>query len=299
MQQTIGLYAFRAFGKDLPLDGRPYVTRPTMAGLRELFEKHMNGGGGDDGGVCSQKKGHLGELNVGQMMREALDEGWSVSKVGTRSMDLHCKRDSFVAGIEVKTCRSRVPVAAGRNKVHRDAAVNGFHCNAVVSTAPIAGVDLGGDQRRVVGDTLFLVRSPPLRVEDLSVVATFFEERYSRHCSESSSADAEAAQLRAAREAGVHMALTSNLDYINVASRAHSEQLRLYLALVAKHRRDGDDTALDGIADRLTEPLHYPVKLNAGTFGAIASQYTDLASVCAASANPALKKAATGKRRRL
>ena len=60
-QSTIALYAYRAFGKDLPLDGRPYVTRPTMAGLRELFEKHMGGGGGG----CSQKRAMRGSASCG------------------------------------------------------------------------------------------------------------------------------------------------------------------------------------------------------------------------------------------
>ena len=64
---------------------------------------------------------------------------------------------------------------------------------------------------------------------------------------------------------------------------------------MAKHNDDG---TLDGIADRLTEPLLYPVKLNAGTFAAIASQYTDLATVvCASSTNAALKKVATKQKR--
>ena len=72
------------------------------------------------------------------------------------------------------------------------------------------------------------------------------------------------------------------------------------ILLVAKH--NGDDGALDGIAGRLTEPLLYPVKLNAGTFAAIASQYTDLATVVCASVPVATLIAAveaTGKRCRV
>ena len=298
MQKTISFHAFREFGK-LPLDGKLVSTKPTFAGLQELFATHkdellkeeMNNG------ICSQKKGAAAENTMVQFLKTAFSDEWKVKKNGPRGMDIHISRDEFVGAIEIKNCKSVVPYSKGRNKIQRDIVLNDFDCNAVLSTVPLAGITLRADNCAIVGDTLFLVRSPPWSLEQMSPLFVFIEERHTRFCLERSGS-IQTTQL--ARQSAKDLVLQCNLDMVNVAANTVAEQIKLYLALVSKQQRADPDAIIASIIDRLQQQM-YPVKLNSTTYTAIASQYPDVSEVAASSNTALLRKAAaagTAKRKR-